>query len=447
MSAQPDPSPTAPGSDLAVSVHAEGGAARWTLALLVVVYVFNFIDRQILTILLEDIKQELGLSDTALGFLSGFAFAALYSTLGIPIARWADRGVRRNIIALACLTWSGMTALTGLCQSFWQLSLARVGVGIGEAGCSPPAHSLISDYFPPERRATALSIYAAGVPIGGALGYFFGGWLGDALGWRLTFVAAGLPGIALALLVRATVPEPARGRYDSGGASAADRESVGDVFRFLLQRRSFVHLSIAAALHALYGYGAAAFIGVFMIRIHGFSKLELGTWLAAFGVTLGVLGTYLGGRLADRYGASDARWYVWVPGISTLIYLPFAFLFYLWPQKYVALACYAPAAVVSGMWLGPTIAISQTMARPQMRALSSALLFFIINLIGMGLGPIVVGSLSEHAAPWLGANSIRYAILSVVTVSASASALHYFLAARTLRADLAGTTPEGLTRP
>jgi MFS family permease len=410
-------------------------AARYALGLLVLVYVVNFLDRTILAMLLEPIRLEFQVSDTYLGFLSGIAFAAFYTVMGIPIARWADRGNRRNIIALALLVWSGMTVLTGFARSFSQLALCRIGVGVGEAGCSPPAHSLISDYFPPERRGTAFSIYALGIPIGGGLGYLAGGWLNEFFDWRTAFILAGVPGIVLALVVRATLREPPRGTFD-GAAAGAAQEPVRAVFSFMSELRSFRHMAIGAALHAFYGYGASAFIGAFFMRTHGIESGELGTWLALLGFTGGVAGTYLGGYLADRLGVRDPRWYMWVPALATIAYIPFAFLLYLWPDGRVALLLWLPGALLGGMYLGPTFAMTQSLVRPKMRAMASAILLFVINIIGLGLGPQGVGILSDLLAGSFGTDSLRYALLVVVVSFAAWSVIHYGLAARSIREDL-----------
>jgi MFS family permease len=412
------------------------GYARYALSLLVVVYVFNFIDRSILSILLESIKEEFQVSDTYLGFLSGFAFAAFYTVVGFPIARWADRGVRRSIIALSLLIWSGMTAATGLATSFVQLAAARIGVGIGEAGCSPPAHSLLSDYFPAEKRATALSIYSLGIPIGAGLGFFFGGWLNELFSWRTAFIVVGLPGVLLAVVVRFTLREPRRGAFDGPQQQNVEPISWNEAFRFVTGLRSFRHMAIGAALHAFYGYGAGAFIPAFFVRSHGIATGELGTWLAGLGLTGGVIGTFLGGYLADRYGRNDARWYMWIPALATMAYVPFAVLLYLWPDGRVALMLYFPGALLGGMYLGPTFAMTQTLVKPQMRATASAMLLFIINIIGMGLGPQAVGILSDLLSPAFEAESLRYALLFVVVGFAIWSVLHYALAARSIREDL-----------
>lgn len=412
------------------------GTARYALGILLVVYVFNFIDRSILAILLEPIKETFDISDVYLGFLSGPAFAVFYTVVGIPLARWADRGNRLTIIAVALFTWSAMTSLTGLARNFTQLAIARIGVGVGEAGCSPPAHSLISDLFPPETRATALSIYALGIPIGAGIGSLAGGWLNEFFDWRTAFIVVGLPGVFLAMIVKFTLREPARGVYDPPPAAGAERPSIRAVLSFLWSLRAFRHISFGAALHAFYGYGAQAFIGAFFVRIHGLGTGEIGTWLAVIGFTGGVAGTYLGGYLADRLGTRDQRWYVWVPAIATLVYLPFAFLLYLWPDPRVALALSLPGALLGGMYLGPTFAMTQGLVRPEMRALASAILLFVINIIGLGLGPQGVGILSALLEPVFSIDALRYALLFTVVSFAMWSIVHYALAARTLRDDL-----------
>ena len=408
---------------------------RYALGLLLVIYVVNFLDRQVVAILLQAIKLDLGLSDTQLGAFSGIAFAALYSTLGIPLARWADRGVRRSIIALALFVWSGMTALQGLAPSFLWLIAARVGVGIGEAGCSPPAHSLIADLFEPRRRATALSIYALGIPIGSAIGLAAGGWLRETFDWRTALMIVGLPGLALALLVRLTLREPTRG-YWEGGRVARTPPSLREVARVLRARRSFVHMALAGALHALYGYGAGTFLPIFFERVHRLPPLEIGYTLGLVAATAGVVGTFLGGWLTDRVIGRDLRWYAWLPGLGTLIYIPFVFVFYLWPDGQGALVLAALPAALGGLYLGPTFAITQALVPPPMRAQAAAVLLLILNLVGMGLGPQLVGVLSDLLAPRFGDTSIRWALLVTIVAGASWSIVHYALAARPMREDL-----------
>lgn len=412
---------------------------RYALFLLVVVYIVNFIDRSILAILLEDIKLEFDLSDTQLGFLSGIAFALFYAVMGIPIARWADRGSRKTIISIAVFVWSLMTAFTGFAQNFAMLLAARIGVGVGEAGCTPPAHSLISDYFPLERRATMLSIYSLGIPIGAGIGYLAGGWLTQWFDWRTAFIVVGLPGVVLALIVQWTLKEPTRGAYEQPAKATATGESVGEVLRFMVSLPSFRHMALGAALHAFYGYGAQAFIAAFFIRTHHISTGEIGTWLAAIGFTGGVIGVYMGGYLGDRLSGGDKRWYMWVPAIATLLSIPFAFLVYLWPDGRTALMLLFPANLLGGLYLGPTFAMTQTLVPPHMRAMASAILLFVINIIGLGLGPQIVGLVSDLLVPSFGTESLRYALLMVVVVFSIWSIAHYILAARTLRQDLSRT--------
>lgn len=413
----------------------------YALGLLVVVNVFNYLDRQILSILLESIKRDLQLSDTALGFLTGIAFALFYTFAGIPIARWADRGTRRTIMALGLTIWSGMTALTGLAQSFTQLALARIGVGIGEAACSPPAHSLLSDYFPPTQRGTALSIFSLGVPIGIMIGYLTGGWVNQHFGWRSAFFVVGLPGVVLAVIVRLTLREPARGHSEGVQAttSASPALPFAEVVRFMWQLRSFRHLSLAAALHALYGYGVLAFMPAFMMRVHGMTNTaELGLWLGLIAGVFSGIGTFLGGTLGDRFAAirNDMRWYLWLPAWATLLSIPFSCLFYLWPEGRTALLLSIPGAILGPTYIGPTMAMTQGLAHLRMRATAAAILLFILNLIGLGLGPQAVGVLSDLLAPSYGVESLRYALLCIVVTGSVWSSLHYFLAARTLREDL-----------
>lgn len=411
-------------------------AVRYALGLLVVVYVFNFIDRSILSILLEPIKEEFDVSDTYLGFLSGIAFAAFYTVMGIPIARWADTGKRTRIIALALFVWSGMTALTGLARNFAQLAMARVGVGVGEAGCSPPAHSLISDYFPAHRRATALAIYALGIPIGNGIGSLAGGWINEWFDWRTAFIVVGLPGVALAVLVRFTLPEPVRGVYDDLATRSAKSRPVREVLRFIWGLRSFRHMSFGASLHAFYAYGVGAFIAAFFMRSHGMQSGELGTWLAVLGCTGGVLGTYMGGYLSDRLSARDLRWQMWVPAIATTASLPFAFLVYLWPDGRTALLFFMVPTILGGMWLGPVFAMTQSLVPPVMRATAAAILLFIINIIGLGLGPQGAGILSDLLEPRFGIQSLRYALLIIVVIFSCWSVFHFVKASNSVVEDL-----------
>jgi predicted MFS family arabinose efflux permease len=299
---------------------------------------------------------------------------------------------------------------------------------------------MLSDYYPPERRGTVFSIYALGIPIGSAIGIFTGGWIVELFDWRTAFFVVGLPGIALAGVVRLTLREPPR--PPQAAASHAGRDTFVAVLRYMQRLPSFRHLSLAAALHAFYGYGANFFLTPFMIRVHGFSEGELSTYLALIALIAGGLGTFLGGFVCDRLAPRDRRFYVWVPAVATAIAIPFSAGLYLSPDRYVALAFAAPAALLGSMYLGPTFAISQGLAQPHMRALVSAILLFIINLLGLGLGPQAVGFFSDLLKPSFGIESVRYALLYTVAIGAAWSTLHYALAARTLREDLATSSAQ-----
>ena len=319
---------------------ASEGYRRYVLGLLFFVYVFNFIDRQILTTLAQPIKLEFGLSDTQIGLLGGLAFALLYSTLGIPIARRADRSSRVNIIAISLFAWSLFTAATGMARTFTQLVLARVAVGVGEAGCSPPAYSLISDYFAAQRRSTALSIYSMGIYGGVFLGLLVGGQVAQTYGWRTAFYILGLPGVLLAVVVKLTLREPPRGFSETTPVLVQEPPPVAEVFRTLWAKPAFRHVSFAAALHSFVGYGVGGFHPSFLMRTHGMTVAEVGRSLAVISLVGGLVGTMLGGSLADRLSIRrhDMRYQLWVPGISTLINVPFSLLVYTLP---VSTGCWA----------------------------------------------------------------------------------------------------------
>ena len=417
------------------------------MSLFVLVYVINFVDRQIFSILIEPIRAEIHLSDTQLGFLGGIAFAIFYTFAGIPIARWADVGVRKNIVALAMVIWSAMTMFTGTAKTFSMLIVARIGVGIGEAGCSPPIHSMISDMYPEEKRATALSTYALGIPIGAATGTLAGGWIGEYFGWRAAFLVVGIPGLIVAAIVYLTVKEPPRGYSDPGGVlPKKEVVPLGETIKFMWSLKSFRHLSFAGALHAFVGYGVGLFIPSFFIRVHGFGLAETSTYLFLIGLT-GIIGTYLGGYLGDRYGRKDKRWYMGIPGIATFLSVPFAIAFYTSGNPMLAIFLAIPGAILGPMYLGPTFAMTQTLVPPAMRAMASAILLFVLSLIGLGLGPLFAGFLSDTLRPEYGEESIRYSLLILAVGGGLWSSVHYYFAARTLREDLEAKDKLALTNP
>ena len=410
-------------------------ARRYALGVLTVVYTFNFIDRQILAILLPAIKAEFGVSDSVLGFLAGTAFAIFYATLGLPIALLADRWNRRNLIALSLTVWSGMTALSGVATSIFQLTLARIGVGVGEAGCSPAAHSMIADYYPPEQRSSAMGIFTLGISAGIMIAYLAGGWVVQNIGWREAFLIVGIPGVLLAIVLRFTVVEPVRGMSESL-VDQGERPGLMQVVRFLLHRRSFVHISIGAGLASFGGYAVLSFFPSFLIRSHGVTEVQAGLYL---GLVLGIaggLGFAGGGAAADRLGRKGQR--IALLGVSVAMLFSWLFLFpiFVTDSTTLVLVLFVVPAVFSNFYLATTFAQTQGLVGLRMRAVASALMLFILNIIGLGFGPYVTGVVSDLFAGHYGVDSMRYALLLVVGVVYPMSALHYFLASRSIESDL-----------
>ncbi|QFU75602.1 MFS transporter [Halioglobus maricola] len=421
--------PQTPGEDYP---YAKPAYRTYVLMVLTLVYSFNFIDRQLISILQESIKADLQLSDTQLGLLTGFAFALFYVSAGVPIARWADRGNRRNIIALAVGTWSFMTAISGACMNYTQLLMARIGVGVGEAGGSPPAHSMISDIFPPEKRATAMSTYSLGINIGIMFGFFLGGILNEVLGWRWAFVLVGAPGVLLAIWIRTTVAEPLRG-WSEQAVVDKSHASLGSVVSRIWEQRALRQLFIASALNSLVGYGMVNWTAPFFIRSHDMGTAELGIWLAIGAGVFGGLGTFLAGYIADRAGKNDRRWYMWVPTITVLLMAPLTAFVLTTESKTAALLVNFLPSIFSTCYIGPALALTHGMVEPRMRATASALYFLVINIIGLGMGPTLIGALSDYLAPELGAESLRTAMLYVVPATCVWASIHFFLGSTHLR--------------
>ncbi len=418
-------------------------ARRYALGILVVVYTFNFIDRQILAILLPAIKAEFLVDDWVLGFLAGSAFALFYATLGVPIALLADRFNRRNLIALALAVWSGMTALSAAAGSVVTLTLARIGVGVGEAGCSPPAHSMISDLYAPEQRSTAMGIFTLGISVGIMIAYLAGGWVVENIGWREAFLIVGVPGVLLAVVVRFTVVEPPRGMADR---RADDRPSPGVAYvaRFLLQRRSFLHMAIGAGLAAFGGYSVASFFPSFLVRSHGMSPSIIGVYLGLILGIAGGLGFAGGGWVADRLGRRSRRWSMWGVAIASLVSWVALFPVYLSGTPQAALTWFLVPAVLSNFYLATTLALTQGLVGLRMRGVASALMLFILNIIGLGMGPQVTGILSDLYAGAFGQDSMRYSLLTVGAVVGPWSAFHYYMAGRSIDHDLQRTDDHAL---
>ena len=421
-------------------------AYRWyVLALLTLVYTFNFVDRQVVVILQEQIRADLGLMDWQLGLLSGFVFAIFYSVLGLPIAHLSESVGRKRVVAVALAFWSVMTALSGAAQNFTHLLLLRIGVGVGEAGGSPPSHSMISDIFPLRRRALALSIFSMGVYFGYLLAYGFGGWIAEGLGWRMTFVVVGLPGVLLAVLVAFTIKEPPRGlaeRQEKPGNPGLAEESLAmpsfrDTLRLLWSRKSFRHIALAGSLQSLAGFGVGNFVPSFVIRAYDMSIAEAGWQLALITGLGGASGMVIAGWLADRLARRGAQWYVLTPAIAMTMTLPLAALAFSALTPGTMFLAYIPYVVLGAMWLGPAIAVTHSLVGLRQRAVASAALFFFLNMIGLGLGPLLVGTLSDLLRPEFGdANGLRYSMIGTALVVKSWAIVHFLLAARYIAADI-----------
>ncbi len=404
--------------------------AQTTLAILVAVNVMSQLDRQIMNVLLPKIQPDLLLSDAQAGWLAGFAFAVCYSIAGLPLARFADRGSRSGLIVVALTVWSGMTAACGFARSFVELFIARIGVGIGEAGCAPAAHSLISDHFPRAHRGRALATYQLGVPIGILLGSVVGGSLSDHLDWRSVFFVFGLPGIALALFTRATLREPERGGFD--GNPDPGVEPVGEILRFFVRRPAMRQILVAATLHTLAVGAQVTFNFTFLTRVHDLTGTQAGIVIGLLTGIFGGIGTYLGGWLGDRFGARDARWYLWWLALGGLASIPFSIAAYLVPSTPVAVVALSLSVVGSYFYTGACHVVAQSLARPRMRAITASIMLFSMNLLGYGIGPPIAGAISDALG---GEDALRYA-LALMNVVLLWACLHYWLASRTYREDL-----------
>ncbi|MEZ5930099.1 MAG: MFS transporter [Parvularculaceae bacterium] len=429
-----------------------GAYRAWVLFILVTVYTFNFIDRQIVGILAVPIKTDLGLSDTQLSLMGGLAFALFYTFLGIPVAWLADRKSRTWIMTIALTAWSAMTAACGFAQNFIQLFLARLGVGVGEAGGVAPAYSLISDYFPPNQRARALSIYSFGIPIGSALGIVLGGILTTVIGWRAAFIIVGSLGLLIAPIFRLTMREPKRGQYDSATAKT-EPAPIKEVAQTLIRKKSFWLMSIGAASSSMMGYGLIFWLPSFFVRSFGDGLPEFFSFLPRFllpenptpvlyasyfyGLILlmgGIVGIWAGGALADRYGEKSKGAYALVPAVAFLATIPFFLTGVLAPNLIVVFIAFLFIQALSLVWLGPVLSAFQHLVGPNMRATASAIFLFINNLIGIGLGNLIIGALSDGLKARFAEESLRYAILSGTVFYLAAAGL-FLLAAPRLKHD------------
>jgi MFS family permease len=421
---------------------------NYLLGLLLVILAFNYVDRMALGLLMQDIKLDLDLTDTQLGVLTGIAFALFYSLMGIPMARWADRGNRVTVITVTTALWSAAVALCGVAGNFAQLLLIRIGVAVGEAGCVPPAHSLIADTFTRAERPRAVARYMLGMPLSFVIGYLPAGWLNEQYGWRLTFVLLGLPGLVLAVLARFTLREPrerqsvsnttrtdATATATASAPTPAPAPKLREVLVTLWANLTFRHLLLSLAISQFFGAGILQWKPAFFMRSYGLDTAELGAWFAAIYGIGGVLGTYLGGELAARYAAKNERLQL---GTIAMAYCGFGVIsagIYMSPTPHMALALMALATVGFYATIGPLFATIQSLVRERMRAMSIALIYLFANLIGLGFGPLAAGALSDAFLPYAGNESLRYALLALCPGYLWA-AWHLFRAGTTVMGDL-----------
>ncbi len=391
-------------------------SARVMLWTLLIVYTLNFLDRQILNILAEPIKAELGLSDTALGLLAGPAFAVFYAVLGIPIARFADKRSTNRVwlISVSLAIWSAMTALCGFVQNFTQMLLARIGVGVGEAGCTPAAHSLISDTVPPEKRSSAIAFFGLGVPIGSLLGLIIGGIVNDLYGWRAALMLVGAPGLLLAVVLPFLIREPRVSAGAVGDAAArgnaAPALSMTAALTEIFSIRAYRYIFIAASITAFLSYGKGLWTISFFIRSHGLSTTQAGLAMAvALGIA-GIVGTLLGGKMADMFGKTDKRHLLTFPAIGMAVAAPILFAGYWMEDWRVAVALLIVPTILNAAYYGPAYACVQGLVRPEARAVAASMVVFGQNLIGLGLGPLAFGALSDALMPMAGAESVRWVL-------------------------------------
>lgn len=409
-----------------------GSNKHFVLFMCFLVYTFSFVDRQILVILAEPIKQEFELKDWQLGFLTGTAFALFYATLGIPIARLADRKSRVNIMAISLTIWSAMTALCAFTGNFLQLAAARIGVGVGEAGGGPPAVSLISGYFPQSQRGTAMGIYALGPTIGLLIGFVAGGWVNELYGWRAALLVVGLPGILLALFIKLILVEPPREATES----AEDYPSFIESVKILWVIRSYRFVIFAAAASAFVIYGFMVWAPQYLIRTFEMSTGEVGTTIGLIAGIAGSVGIFAAGYLADKLATKDKRWLMWLPAITCFLFFPLMALFVFAETATMAIIWLIPAFAIVMASTGPTWAVMQSVSPPNLRAMAAAIYLLIVNLIGLGFGPQVIGIFSDVFAKAQYENSLGYAI-AIGSSGIFLASLFYYTTARTLKKDLA----------
>ncbi|HEX5380175.1 MAG TPA: MFS transporter [Phenylobacterium sp.] len=426
------------------------GYRKYALVVLLLVYTVNFLDRQVVTILAEPIKNDLHIADWQIGLMTGFAFAVFYTVLGLPIARLAESFNRVWIIGGSLTVWSGFTILCGQAGNFVQLVMARIGVGIGEAGCTPTSHSLIADYVPKEKRASALAFFSIGTPLGALLGLTMGGVIADIWGWRTAFLLAGLPGLILTVVVMLTLREPRKQIAADAVHHVPGKGHFAMTLKYLAGKRTFWLVAFAAAIKAFIGYGHAPFTASFFFRNHAEEVAQLagmfglksagfmGLALGLMGGTAGIISSWLGGWLADLAAKRDLRAYMSVPAIASIVSPAIFIVAMLSESAAVALLILVLPGLLGSLWYGPVYASAQGLVPPHMRATSASIMLFIINMVGLGLGPLAVGILSDTLAGLMGlgsAEGVRWALIISSMFGLVAFAL-FWLARKSIREEM-----------
>ena len=410
-----------------------GGSYRlYVLGVLTFTYLFSYMDRQILSILIEDIGQEFSLDDTQRGLLMGLAFALFYAGLGIPVARLADRMNRKRIIAGAITIWSAATALCGAASGFWTLFLARVAVGVGEAGATPPAHSIIGDYFRKHELTRALSVYSLGTTFGAVIGLIAGGMLAEMFSWRVAFVVVGLPGIVLGMIVLFTIREPERGRLDENFDADAPKENARQTVVSLFSNMPYVGSLIAHTLAVVMGYVVVSWSAAIFGRSFGIPTGQIGLYLGIAILIGGLPGMLIGGVLTDRLGKQDARWMGWVPAIANAIAMPVFIVTMLMPSAFLMAVALGAGIFFYNVGFAPALGIVQSVVKPTERALASAFVFFFANLFGLGFGPTFAGWISDQLKPSVGMLSLNYSVM-IMSVCLFLAAVCFVWTAQTLK--------------
>ena len=413
---------------------------HYALAILTITYVFNFVDRQLLAILLEPIKNEFGVSDTAMGLLYGLAFSLFYATLAIPIARLADRSNRRNILAVAAGLWSIMTVACGFAMNFWQMLAMRIGVAVGEAGGVPPSQSMVNDLYPPEQRARAMAVFSSATFIGTIVAMVGGAYIAQKYGWRMTFLVVGAPGVLLALIIRFTIAEPKRGAWDEPSKQPElKQEQLGliETFKSMWHTPSLRYLILGCASAGLGGYALGYWAPAFMMRVHGVSIMQAGIMIGGLGAVAGLTGSIFGAWLCDRFAKNNRNWLLYIPAISLIISMPMLVFFLMFPENSTftlgehiiptTIIIYCVASFIGSWWAAPTYVAVQELVAPNQRTLACAILLFTMNLIGFGLGPLFVGIFSDLLTPTYGNDGVRYAL--VIMMCSFIPAIFFYLRA------------------